>query len=55
MRTLPMSVHVKFRWNLIASCLDTVNKSLTEKWPGEEEERTRAVPASVDTGTKITN
>ena len=36
MRTLPMSIHVKFRWNLIASCLDTVNKSLTEKWPGEE-------------------
>ena len=54
MRTLPLSIYVKFHWNLIASCLDTVNKSLTEKWPGEEE-RTRAVPASVDTGTKITN
>ena len=39
MRILPMSVHVKFRWNLIASCLDTVNKSLTEKWPGEEERK----------------
>ena len=31
MRTLPMSIHAKFRWNLMASCLDTVNKS----WPGE--------------------
>ena len=41
MRTLPMSrsIHMKFRWNLIASCLDTVNKSLTEKWPGEEERK----------------
>ena len=53
MRTLPISIHVKFRWNLIASCLDTVNKSLTEKWPGEK--RTRAVPVSVGTGTKRTN
>ena len=34
MRTLPMSIHAKFRWNLMASCLDTVNKS----WPGKEEE-----------------
>ena len=32
MRTLPMSIHVKFRWNLIVSCWDTVNKS----WPGEK-------------------
>ena len=45
MRTLPMSIHVKFRLNLIASCLDTVNKSLTEKWAGEErkKERTRSL------------
>ena len=35
MRTLPMSIHAKFGWNLMASCLDTVNKSLTEEWPGE--------------------
>ena len=56
MRTLQMSTHVKFRWNLITSCLDTVNKSLTEKWAGEKRKKeTRAVPASVDTGTKITN
>ena len=31
-RTLPLSIHVKFCWNLIASCLDMVNKS----WPGEK-------------------
>ena len=41
MRTLPMSIHVKFRWNFIASCLDTVNKSLTKKWPGEERKKER--------------
>ena len=52
MRTLPMSIHAKFRWNLMASCLDTVNKS----WPGKEEEEERELcPHSVDTGTKITN
>ena len=26
-----MSIYVKFRWNFIASCLDTVNKSLNQK------------------------
>ena len=25
----------------MASCLDTVNKSLTEKWPGEERKKER--------------
>ena len=41
MRTLPMSIHVKFRLNLIAGCLDMVNKSLTKKCPGEERKKER--------------